>query len=62
MDRPEVRSTPIRVRLTPSERKLVQDAARVNQQNVSQFLRDALMTAAGDCLESVPIIQIRPRS
>lgn len=41
----------LNVRLSPAERAIAERAARVNHQNVSQFLRDALLTAAEDCLE-----------
>lgn len=49
--RAEAPSTPVRVRLSPAEKAIVERAAKVNRQNVSQFLRDALVTAAEDCLE-----------
>lgn len=49
--RAEAPSVPLPVRLSPAERERVKEAARVNGQNVSQFARDALVTAAEDCLE-----------
>jgi uncharacterized protein (DUF1778 family) len=49
--RAEALSQPLPVRLSPAERERVRVAARVNHQNVSQFARDALVTAADDCLE-----------
>lgn len=41
----------LRVRLSPAEDAIVQKAAKVNHQNLSEFLRDAWVTAAHDCLE-----------
>ena len=49
--RAEAPSTPVPIRLSPAERESVREAARVNHQSVSQFARDALASAAGDCLE-----------
>jgi uncharacterized protein (DUF1778 family) len=40
--------------LSPAERDRLMTAARINRQNVSQFARDALVTAAEDCLEIKP--------
>ena len=42
------------VRLTLSERATVDAAARVNLQNPSQFVRDAIVEAASECLEEQP--------
>jgi uncharacterized protein (DUF1778 family) len=56
--RAETRSSPIRVRLSSAERRLAEQAARVNRQNVSEFLRDALLSAAGDCLERRSMLTI----
>lgn len=42
------------VRLSPAERARVEEAAAVNRQRVSEFARDALVTAAEDCLERQP--------
>lgn len=39
------------VRLSPAERARAQKAAQVNRQKYSQFIRDAIVTAAEDCLE-----------
>lgn len=50
--RAEAPSVPVPVRLSPAERERVAQAARVNGQGFSQFMRDALVTAAEDCLES----------
>lgn len=50
--RAEAPSRPVPVRLSPAERDRLLEAARVNRQTVSQFARDALLTAADDCLEA----------
>ena len=50
--RAEAAGVPLLTRLSPMERERVQLAARVNGQNLSEFARDALVTAAEDCLES----------
>lgn len=42
------------LRLSPAERERVAEAARANRQNVSQFARDAIVTAAEECLETSP--------
>ena len=49
--RAEAPTVPVPVRLSPAERQRVEEAARVNRQRVSEFMRDALVTAADDCLE-----------
>jgi uncharacterized protein (DUF1778 family) len=49
--RAEAPSVPVTVRLSPAERALVQKAASTNLQRPSQFIRDAIETAAADCLE-----------
>jgi uncharacterized protein (DUF1778 family) len=49
--RAEAPSTPVPVRLSPAERQQVVTAASLNRQTISQFARDALVTAASDCLE-----------
>jgi len=49
--RGEAPSTPATVRLSPEEKARILTAAKINHQNVSQFARDALVTAADDCLE-----------
>lgn len=41
------------VRLTEAERKRINQAARANRQKPSEFVRDAVVTAADDCLESI---------
>lgn len=40
------------VRLTDAERKRLEEAARTNGQKLGEFARDAIVTAAEDCLES----------
>jgi uncharacterized protein (DUF1778 family) len=50
--RAEAPSVPLPVRLSPAERERVKEAARVNNQTPSQFVRDAIVTAAEDCLEA----------
>jgi uncharacterized protein (DUF1778 family) len=49
--RAEAPAVPMPVRLSPAERARIEEAARVNHQKVSEFCRDALVTAADDCLE-----------
>jgi uncharacterized protein (DUF1778 family) len=50
--RAEAPSSPLLTRLSPAERDRVKLAAAANNQSVSEFMRDALVTAAEDCLES----------
>lgn len=45
---------PLTVRLSPAERDLAARAAKTNHQSMSGFVRDSILTAAGDCLEDVP--------
>lgn len=52
--RAEALSIPVRVRLSPFEKQMAEQAALVNRQKFSEFIRDAVMSAAGDCLEDVP--------
>lgn len=40
------------IRLTESERQRIEAAARANMQKPAEFVRDAVVTAADDCLES----------
>jgi len=49
--RADAPSLPFQVRLSPAERVRVEEAARLNHQTVSDFARDALVTAAAECLE-----------
>lgn len=42
------------LRLSADEKARMEMAAKANRQNVSQFARDALITAAEDCLEVPP--------
>lgn len=55
-NRAEAPSQPLSVRLSPDELARVQQAAAVNHQTVSEFGRDALVTAADDCLDPPPIL------
>lgn len=45
------KSTPIQVRFSPEERAWIHQAARVNRQTVSTFIRDVVLLAADECLE-----------
>lgn len=58
--RAEAKSTPYTVRLSPAERQIVHQAAQVNHQRPSQFVRDALVTAAAECLESPLVLRLKP--
>lgn len=60
--RAEAPSEPVRIRLSPWERQRFTLAARVNHQNLSQFARDAIVTATEDCLESSVSISPTKRS
>jgi len=59
--RAEAPSRPVPIRLSPAERTRVLQAARVNHQTVSGFLRDAIVTAADECLER-PVVLRLPKS
>ncbi len=50
--RAEAAAQPFRVRLSPVERARLEAAARANRQCPADFARDALVTAAEDCLEA----------
>lgn len=50
--RAEQASVPKTFRFSPSEIERLEQAAKVNKQNTSDFARDAIVTAADDCLES----------
>jgi uncharacterized protein (DUF1778 family) len=50
-NRAEAPSGDFHVRLSPAERVRLDQAAKVNHQTSSQFAREALVTAADDCLE-----------
>ena len=52
--RAEAPSAPFHVRLSPAERDRVEKAARTNRQALSEFVRDAIVTAAEECLEPTP--------
>lgn len=49
--RSEAAARPVGVRLSPEERRLAEQAASVNRQCLSDFVRDAVVTAAAECLE-----------
>ncbi len=49
--RAEAPSLPFTVRISPDERQRVDEAAKANHQTTSEFARDALVTAADDCLD-----------
>ena len=53
-NRAEASTADFHVRLSPAERERLDLAAQVNHQTVSQFARDALVTAADECLENLP--------
>jgi len=50
--RAEAPSTPLRIRFSPLERQRLELAAQANRQRPSDFARDAIVTAAEDCLEA----------
>jgi uncharacterized protein (DUF1778 family) len=49
--RAEAPARPIYVRVSPAELARLKRAAQTNHQNLSQFVRDAVDSAAGDLLE-----------
>ena len=52
--RADVRSSQlVAFRMTPEERAIVERASHANRQRISDFIRDALLEAASDCLEGV---------
>jgi uncharacterized protein (DUF1778 family) len=51
--RAEDRADTFCIRLTPEERQRVDLAASANHQTPSDFARDAIVTAAADCLEAI---------
>ncbi len=50
--RAEAAAKPFLIRLSPAERERLEVAARANHQQPADFARDALVTAADDCLET----------
>jgi uncharacterized protein (DUF1778 family) len=50
--RAEAAGKPFLIRLSPAERERLEAAARANRQPPADFARDALVTAADDCLEA----------
>ncbi len=55
-NRAEAPSQDFHLRLSPDERDRVELAAHANHQTPSEFGREALITAADDCLERRPPI------
>jgi uncharacterized protein (DUF1778 family) len=51
-NRAEAPSRDFHLRLSPDERERVDQAAKLNRQSSSDFGREALVTAADDCLEA----------
>ncbi len=51
-NRAEAPSLDFHVRLSPAERDRVDEAAKANHQTSSEFGREALVTAADECLEA----------
>jgi uncharacterized protein (DUF1778 family) len=49
--RAEAPSRPVSVRLSPRELRRATEAAQINHQLVGDFIRDAIVTAAEECLE-----------
>ena len=45
---------PFTIRLSPDERIRLDQAMKANHQTQTEFVRDALMTAADECLEGSP--------
>jgi len=54
-NRAEAPSVALSTRLSPAERERIDQAAKANHQTVSQFARDAIVTAADECLEDPPL-------
>jgi uncharacterized protein (DUF1778 family) len=54
-NRAEAPSKQTCTRLSPAERDRVDEAAAMNHQTVSEFARDALITATDDCLDAPKI-------
>jgi uncharacterized protein (DUF1778 family) len=50
--RAEAPSRPVSVRLSPRELKRAAEAAQINHQLIGDFIRDAIVTAAEECLEN----------
>lgn len=50
--RNEAPTTAYAIRLTKAERERIKEAARANGQKPAEFARDAIVTAASECLES----------
>ncbi len=52
--RAEAPSVPKRIRFSPAELEACARAARLNGQNLANFVREAALEAAADCVEGVP--------
>lgn len=50
--RAEAPTRPTTVRLSPAEHQRLKQAAQVNRQRPGEFIRDAVLAATEDCLES----------
>jgi uncharacterized protein (DUF1778 family) len=50
--RAEAPAVPVNLRLSPCERQRALTAAAINHQSLAEFFRDAIVTAAEECLES----------
>ncbi len=48
------------LRLSAGEKAVIETAARVNRQTPSEFMRDAIVTAASECLEIPARGKLRP--
>jgi uncharacterized protein (DUF1778 family) len=43
------RAEMLRIRVTPAEKRVLQEAAQQNQQTLSDFLREAINEVVADC-------------
>jgi len=59
--RAEAPSKPVRFRLSPMELRQAAIAAHINRQSVAEFIRDAIVTAAADCIEEHELRRPPPR-
>ena len=53
-------SNMVRIRLSPQELRRAAEAAHVNRQTISDFVRDAIVEAAEDCLDPLPKEEVQP--
>lgn len=49
--RAEAAAVPVKARLSPAELARLDRAARVNHQSRSEFIREAIVNTASECLE-----------